>query len=128
MGCMGVQISNELKIRNHKTNGRGFSAPMQRDAFGKGGRGRGGGGHNNNRNRQQQRAPQRAPQPQTMHRGGGGNVVGTQGRYQQGAVVQQQQPQPQMMQVQCPQGAGPGTGKYCLFVLYPFLRDLVHNN
>jgi len=126
MGCMGVQISNELKIRNHKTNGRGFSAPMQRDAFGKGGRGRGGGG-NNNRNRQQ-RAPQRAPQPQTMHRGGGGNVVGTQGRYQQGAVVQQPQPPPQMMPVQCPPGAGPGTGKYCLFVLYPFLRDLVHNN
>jgi hypothetical protein len=116
MGCMGVQISNELKIRNHKTNGRGFSAPMQRDAFGKGGRGRGGGGHNNNRNRQQQRAPQ----PQTMHRGGGGNVVGTQGRYQQGAVVQQQQPQPQMMQVQCPQGAGPGTGKYCIVVLFFF--------
>jgi hypothetical protein len=99
MGCMAVQINNELKVKNHKNNGRGFSSPMTHPTFAnvKGG---GGGGRSNNH---------RAPQTQNMSRSGGGQYQagGVVTPTVTGHVVQQTQPQ-QTMQVQCPQGAHPG--------------------
>lgn len=108
LGCMAGQVKDELTLRDHKNNGRNFSRPHQR-SWKNGGGSRGGGGGGGGR----------APPQMQMNRGHQGGNVGTrnhhpQQNYQpqqgvQGVVVSQAQPASQMMQVQCPQGAGPGT-------------------
>ena len=110
MGCMASQVNNEMKVRDHQNNGRSFSAPMRKYNPNQ---------QNNHPNPPQQQSMSRTNNSSSNSTSNNQNGNGHRGvvatsqhrqQYQTGTVVsQQQQPQQQMMQVQCPQGAGPGT-------------------